>query len=102
MSSTSRSSMAFTFSGSDAANEPSSRRTYFLPSARQRASSSRETATPSDSKVNFSESQSMPEETRAWAAMGLERTWVSTKSSGTKRSQSSGSEPRPSDQNLMA
>ncbi len=53
-SSISRSSTARIWSASIGANEPSSRRTYLRPSARQRRSSSRSTPTPSLSKLSFS------------------------------------------------
>ena len=65
-------------------------------------SSSCVTATPSLSNESRSDSQSTPLDTRALALSVSLRTFTSTRSSGTKRSQSSGSWPMPSVQNWMA
>ena len=70
-------------SGSISAYELSLSRTYFLPSRRQRWSSSRSTPTPSLSYVTFTASQSTPLETRAFMVTGLLRMVVPTSSSGT-------------------
>ena len=86
-----RCSTSRTFCGSSLAKVPSASRTYRRPSVRQRASSSCVTATPSLSKLRRSESQSTPLETRALAESASSRTCTSTRSSGTKMSQSSGS-----------
>jgi hypothetical protein len=84
-------------------------RTSRRPGARSAApprgsapSSSCVTATPRSRTLRRSDSQSTPLETRALAPRASSRTFTSTRSSGTKRSHSSGSWPMPSVQNWIA